>query len=355
MKDLTIEIRKITSQYGKEFIANDDFLNELKSKFPKKDEELNHKLFVYTVLRDEKVLSQLLNIEKKDIPEYIEGKIAYLSEKYGIDEWLVSTVFKELLVGSGIAEERKGVEDNNNGEMAVPKNLQRLPNRLSEPKKEKVAKGSVRCIKSILLAVLCLFFLPLIPASIKDEFDLPGIIPSLIHYIVSIMPLLFFLTSKKQSLTNISVAGGILSSVCILAGWFFSFGLFSYDYYPYLFEYYRDMSHGVNNVGQLISHNFSVIIVSMVISSMVGLLMSYIFLLVKEQKLSDIVVIFRQSKWAFLLSLAVSTIFLVAVSYLVLKYGIIVLIVDIVGEFIANAYKWMMIALVVLILLLILR
>ena len=41
MKDLTPAIRTITSKYGKEFIANDDFLDVLKSKFSKKDVKLN--------------------------------------------------------------------------------------------------------------------------------------------------------------------------------------------------------------------------------------------------------------------------------------------------------------------------
>lgn len=357
MKDLTQEIRKITLKYGKEFIANDDFLDELKSKLQEKDFELNQKLFVYTVLRDEKVLSKLDRIQKKDIPEYVEREISYLSEKYGLEEYIVSNVFKELLVGSGIAQENNEFDGNNNeSKTDLPQSTQRLQNKQVKSRKEikGVNRPTVYCTCTLFWTILCLFFLPLIPASIEEEFDLPGIIPSFIHYLVSIVPLLFLLTSSKQSQIHKTVAGGVLASVLILTGLFLSFGLFDYDYYPYMYEYNWDMSHGINNVGKMISNNLGVIIISMVISSMVGWFVSYIFLLLKEQELSEIIAIFRQNKRIFFLSLAISAIFMITIGYFVLKYGIVELLVDIAGEFIANLYKWIIIALIALIFLLIL-
>ena len=355
MKDLTPVIRRITSIYGKDFIANDDFLDVLKSSLPTKEVGLEQKLFVYTVLRDKKVLSELISMQKKDIPKFIEREISFLSANYGLEEYLISTVFKELLVGSGIAQEKNEIDGNNSdGTPDMPKSTQRLQNKLAKSKNERkrVNKQSVCLICTLFWTLLCLLFLPLIPASIEEEFDLPGIIPTLIHYTVSILPLLFLLTSSKQSQTRISVAGGVFLSVVIFAGLFLSFGFFDYHYYPYLYEYSRDMSQGDTNVGQLIANNLGVIILSMVITSVVSLFKTYIFFRIREQKISEIITIFRRNKLTFILSSAISTALMIAVGYLVLKYGIVELLVDIAGEVIANVYI-IMIAFAVLICLLV--
>ena len=336
MKDLTPAIRTITSKYGKEFIANDDFLDVLKSKFSKKDVELNQKLFAYTVLRDEKVLSRLITMQKKDIPKYIECEISSLSANYGLEENIIRTVFKELLVGSGIAQERKDVEVNDNEKTTIPKSSLRLRNRLSKSKSEinKIDKRAVYCVLSIFWAAFCLIFLPLIPASMKDEFDIPGIIPSIILYAMSVTPLLFILTSNKQSQTLKSVAGGALVCVGLFAGLFFSFGLGSFDYYYYSFL-----------------PDLSVIIVSMLISLLVSWLTIFVFFLIKEQEFSKIIKLFRQNKRIFLSSFTVSTILVIIVGFLVLKYGVIELLVGFMGEFVANVCMWVMLVLVAIVVL----
>ena len=130
MIDLTQEIRKITSKYGKEFIANDVFLDVLKSKFPMKDVELNKKWIVYNVLQNEKVLLQLITMQKKDIPEYIKKEMSFLSANYSLEEDIIGTVFKELLVGSGIAQESNGIENHNITEkISISNSSKRLRNK----------------------------------------------------------------------------------------------------------------------------------------------------------------------------------------------------------------------------------
>ena len=267
--------------------------------------------------------------------------MSFLSANYSLEEDIIGTVFKELLVGSGIAQESNGIENHNITEkISISNSSKRLRNKKSRLKIGigKIDKSSVYCILSIFWAMICLFFSPVIPLSIDDEFDVPGIIPSIVHYIVFVAPLLFVLTSTKQSQTLKSVVGGALVSVVIFAGLFFSFGFFYYDFCPFFSEYDRDMPYVTNFVGKLISNNFIVIFVSMLISSLFGWLAVLLVLFIKGQKFSEIIKLFRQNKRIFLLSLAVFTIFIITVGYFFLKWGIIKRLVLFMGEFVANVW-----------------